>query len=183
MHWNLFSVLESDLANVSRYIEFDGRNFDTFSTELSKLLLSVGSEVDIVLKQLCNKVAPKAPKKNIIDYFKVITSSPNLKEMLGEEIFVPRYCLSFKPFDGWDEDTRPIWWKSYNNVKHNRQHNYPEASLRNVLLATSALMLCVFYLEKLSNPQKSAKKITSTFQPDTQLLKLHSDYYYDTVVV
>ena len=36
MHWNLFSVLESDLLMVSRYIEFDERNFDTFSPELTK---------------------------------------------------------------------------------------------------------------------------------------------------
>ncbi|HDY7847403.1 TPA: hypothetical protein RQK37_004601 [Vibrio vulnificus] len=88
MHWNLFIVLESDLAEVSKYIEFDERNFEAFSTQLSKLLLSIGSEVDVVLKQLCRTADAKASRKNIIDYFKVINSNASAKEMLNEEVFI-----------------------------------------------------------------------------------------------
>ncbi|ELV8717087.1 TPA: hypothetical protein I7230_18170 [Vibrio vulnificus] len=183
MHWNLFIVLESDLAEVSKYIEFDERNFEAFSTQLSKLLLSIGSEVDVVLKQLCRTADAKASRKNIIDYFKVINSNASAKEMLNEEVFITRFGLSFQPFAGWDENNRPKWWRAYNNVKHDRLQNYPEASLKNVLFAISALMICIFYLEKLSNPEKNNKKITSALQPSTLLLKLQEDYYYDTVVV
>ncbi|UTZ33184.1 hypothetical protein HB762_17880 [Vibrio campbellii] len=183
MHWNLFTVLESDLSNVSRFIEFDERNFKAFSTELSKLLLSIGSEVDVVFKQLCKVVDGEARRKNIVDYYAVLSENDGIKSILAETVSIPRFGLEFNPFEEWDADTRPKWWKSYNKVKHDRQENYHEASLENVLRALSALMLCIFYLNKLLNPEATNKEVTSKLQPNSQLLRLKEEYYYSTVVV
>ena len=53
IHWNYFLALESDLAQVSRYIEFDSNNYRTYSIELSHLLLASSSEVDVIAKGIC----------------------------------------------------------------------------------------------------------------------------------
>ncbi|EHA1127621.1 hypothetical protein [Vibrio parahaemolyticus] len=183
MHWNLFSVLESDLSMVSRYIEFDERNFDTFSPELSKLLLSAGSEVDVIFKHMCARVDASAPRRNILDYYKVINSNSKLKLMLTEEIFIPRFGLSFKPFAEWSDEKRPDWWQAYNNVKHDRRNSYHQASLQSVLMSLSALMLCVLYLEKHLKPKMQVKEITSKLLPESQLLRFKDEYYYSRVVI
>ncbi|ENJ2786045.1 hypothetical protein AB0656_000452 [Vibrio parahaemolyticus] len=183
MHWNLFTVLESDLSSISRFIEFDERNFATFSTELSKLLLSIGSEVDVVFKQLCKVVDEDARRKNIVDYHKVLSENDCIKSILTETVSIPRFGIEINPFEEWDADTRPQWWKSYNKVKHDRQENYHEASLENVLRSLAALMLCVFYLKKLSNSTSTNKEVTSMLQPKSQLLRLKEEYYYSNVVV
>jgi hypothetical protein len=50
IHWNYFLAIESDLENLSRYIEFIDTNFKTYSIELAHLLLASSSEIDVVLK-------------------------------------------------------------------------------------------------------------------------------------
>ena len=35
-HWEIFKILETDLAKVSRYISISGDNFKTHSAEVSK---------------------------------------------------------------------------------------------------------------------------------------------------
>lgn len=53
LHWNYFLAIEKDLENLSRYIEFDESNLKTYSIELTHILFSASSEVDVVMKQLC----------------------------------------------------------------------------------------------------------------------------------
>ena len=55
VHWNYFIALEQDLIKVSRFIEFSQENFNTYSIELAHLLLATSSEIDVVLKALCNR--------------------------------------------------------------------------------------------------------------------------------
>jgi len=47
LHWKLFSwPLKAIWTKTSRYVEFCGANFSTFSIELAHLLLAAASEVD-----------------------------------------------------------------------------------------------------------------------------------------
>ncbi len=55
-HWNYLLAIEGDLERLSRYIEFDERNFECFSIEISRILLTSGAEVDVVCKQICRKL-------------------------------------------------------------------------------------------------------------------------------
>jgi hypothetical protein len=66
--WNYFLAIESDLENLSRYIEFDEKNYDCFSVEIARILLSSSAEVDVVCKQLCRKIGKSSSAENIYQY-------------------------------------------------------------------------------------------------------------------
>ena len=51
-HWNYFLAIERDLEPLSRYVEFNPKNFDCYSIEIARLLLAAAAEVDIVCKQI-----------------------------------------------------------------------------------------------------------------------------------
>lgn len=55
-YWQHFLALEADFAVTSRYVEFSQQNFATFSIEYAKLLLAIGSEVDVLCKIICEKL-------------------------------------------------------------------------------------------------------------------------------
>ena len=62
-HWNYLLAIERDVERLSRYIEFDKRNFDCFSLEIARVLLASGAEVDVVCKQLCRVLNPTSSAK------------------------------------------------------------------------------------------------------------------------
>lgn len=53
LYWAHYNLLESDIDSISRHIEFNEENFGTYSIQLVHFLLAVGSEVDVLLKELC----------------------------------------------------------------------------------------------------------------------------------
>ena len=55
-YWQHFLALEADFAATSRYVEFAEPNFKTYSTEFTKLLLAIGSEVDVLCKIICYNI-------------------------------------------------------------------------------------------------------------------------------
>ena len=186
LHWNYFVALERDLEAVSRYVEFCDPNFDTFSIELARLLFAAASEVDVVAKLLCENIDPGASRGNINDYKATLLSAiPELPDM---EVFVSRYGLSFKPWSNWAGATNPDWWRSYNNVKHERNLHFNEATLKNALNALGALMIITFhyYARTLAVPPStvlSPKDTTQELQPESVLLRLDSNFYYDQLIV
>lgn len=72
VHWNYYIALEQDLSKTSRFIEFSEANFKTYSIELAHLFLAASSEIDVVLKLLCNIKNNNKAHKNINDYKKTI---------------------------------------------------------------------------------------------------------------
>lgn len=186
LHWNYFVALEHDLEAVSRYVEFSEENFGTFSIELAHLLFAAASEVDVVAKLLCEKINPAAPRGNINEYkaalLQIIPDLPNT------EVFISRYGLSFKPWSNWSGDTNPLWWRSYNNVKHERDTHFNEATLHNALNALGALLIITFhyYARTLAVPPSTVltpKDTTQELQPESVLLRLDRSFYYDQLIV
>jgi hypothetical protein len=144
-HWHYYRSLVDDLDRLARYVELCEDNFGTYSLELTRLFLSAGSEIDVVAKLLCERVSPESKCRNIIEYRDILVAKyPGLTKVL---ISMPRYGLSFTPWEGWD-DRSPQWWTSYNNVKHERHKFFQEACLANVLASLSALCVFVCYLHQ-----------------------------------
>ncbi len=148
MHWNYYLALEHDMEVVSRYVEFCEPNFSVYSIELAHLLFAAASEVDVVAKLLCSELAPDARRKNIDDYRRVIV--PNVHGLTNTVVRVPRFGLHFRPWERWAGDENPLWWASYNNVKHERNVHFSEATLKNALNALGALQILTFHLHWLS---------------------------------
>lgn len=142
-NWPFYFSLEQDVLKLSRYIEFDRSNFQVHSIELLRLYLSICSEVDVVLKQVCQRLTGKTDARNIIDYQKLI--APELPQLFEERAVCARFNIVLEPWKGWTADKSPDWWRSYNDVKHNRSEHYNKAKLGNVLESLAALYLVNMY--------------------------------------
>jgi|LDZT01.1.fsa_nt_gi hypothetical protein len=179
LHWNYFLALESDLSDLSRYIEFTSANFDTYSIELAHLLLASASEVDVKLKELCYHLDHHMKVKNIDDYRRVIKD--NLPEFLDEKVYIPRYNISFTPWLEWKSDSNPEWWGSYNNVKHERNKFFSDANLKNVIHSMGGLFVAenYFYMMELrkNSPTIDLRKTIFELELKSEFIKFDEGYY------
>lgn len=186
LHWNYFLALERDMDVLSRYVEFCEENFAVYSVELAHLLFAAASEVDVVCKLICDQVAPGAPRANINDYKAVLLHV--LPDLPYTDVFVPRYGLSYRPWSNWEGDKNPDWWRSYNNVKHERDTYFHEATLKNSLNALGALLvLTVHYYSRKLAPEYGQvlrpKDTTRQLIPESTLLRLQDDNYFSHLIV
>jgi hypothetical protein len=159
-YWQHFLALEADFAATARYVEFSQNNFATFSTEYTKLLLAIGSEVDVLCKIICEKIDVGARRGNIDDYRACITAH---SKIATEEVLIRRYNLTFKPWNSWTRSNNPAWWTSYNNIKHERHNYFHEANLENCSNAIAGLFVVILYCHK-------AEKSTDSLEPYPILL-------------
>ena len=119
-------------------------NFSTYSIEFARLYLAIGSEIDVVSKLLCHKANPRIKPKGINNYRPVIVAKyPDFPEV---EVIVSRSELSLTPWKEWRNGTNPPWWWHYNEVKHERDKHFKEATLENTLNALGGLLVAVGYL-------------------------------------
>ena len=147
VHWNYLLAIEDDLDRLSRYIEFDEKNFECFSIETSRIILTSAAEVDVVCKQICKKLKPESSAEDIHQYREEI--KPVYTEIPNFKIMVPRYGLILTPWDNWKEECGvPFWWTAYNKIKHNRDSEYYRANLKNALNSVAGLLVMVLYLYK-----------------------------------
>ncbi len=144
-HWNYFIALERDVDVLSRYVEFDQRNFDCFSIEIARLLLAAGAEIDVVCKQLCQNIVPGSRADDINGYRNEIAGAiPNIPAF---EVLVPRFGLSLHPWEEWrNANGVPFWWTAYNKIKHHRDSHFHRGSLKNALNAVAGLFVVTLYL-------------------------------------
>ena len=160
-YWEYFLALEDDLQQTTRFVEFATSNFKTYSIEFARIILAASSEIDVLAKMLCGEISPATAADNITDYRTIILKAyPKLPVM---EVKLPRYGISTTPWKNWATGTNPNWWKSYNNVKHQRDQHYHEATLENALDSVAGLLCILLYLFR-----KTSGKIELI--PGTQLL-------------
>lgn len=188
IHWNYFIALEKDLETVSRYVEFSKQNLDVYSIELAHLLFAAASEVEVIAKLLCRRFNPTARCKSINDYRPILLAE--LPDLPTTEILINRYGLSFKPWDNWSNSSNnnPLWWHSYNEVKHQRDTHFNKATLKNVLNALGALLVITYYyysyeLAPAGVERLSPKDTMRELKPESTLLTLPKDYYYVNLIV
>ena len=146
-HWEYFLAIEQDLEKCTRYVQFDARNYGTYSLEFARIIVASGAECDTVMKLLCGSIDSSRNPNNISGYFPVVSSAyPRFAEY---EINIPRYGLSFMPWKGWSSTDSPDWWKNaYNKIKHERDQHFDSANLGNAILAAAALLCTLLYYYK-----------------------------------
>lgn len=184
-HWNYFLAIEKDLENLSRYIEFSDANLGTYSIELTHILLSASSEVDVIMKQLCSLILPNQKTNNINEYKVIIQAQ--LQGFINEEICIDRFGLSYKPWENWNGALNPDWWRGYNNVKHQRNNHFDQASLQNTINAVGALLLTVVYYYKYAFSIEAGHSVdfrdtTRQLQPEASFMRINADYYYHRLI-
>ena len=145
-HWNYLLSIESDLETVSRFVELHQDNFQCFSIEISRLLMTAAAEVDVVCNQICKKIDPKYRADSINKYQEEIVKAYN--SIPGFKVIIPRHGLTLQPWQKWGvkKDNPPLWWTAYNKIKHQRHTHYHSGNLKNVLNAIAGLFVMVLYL-------------------------------------
>lgn len=151
IYWKNFIAIEDEFIKINSYVTLDTINYKTYSTAFLKLLLEVGSEIDIVCKLLCSIQFGRTDVSNINAYRDCILANiPNFVEVsaVTEEI-------REIPWKNWLAES-PKWWKVYNGVKHNRfamttidgecQEFYKFANLENVMKSLMALYQLEVYV-------------------------------------
>src|SRR5688572_3615505 len=142
VHWNYLQALDADALVLSRYIEFSPENYNTFSIELARLLMAAASEVDVVAKIACEHAGAREAS-GINSYREVLTERwPNLA---GSQVEIARFGMQLTPWENWRTGSNPDWWRSYNQVKHERHNHYGQANLQNALNAVGGLFVMLLY--------------------------------------
>ena len=144
-HWNYLLAIERDVNELSRFVEFDERNFDCFSIEIARILLSCGAETDVVCKGICMSINPTSAADNIHKYRTEI--KPRYPTIAQFQVSLPRFGLILTPWDEWKKDEGvPVWWTGYNKVKHERHTEYDRANLKNALNGLAGLFVMAIHL-------------------------------------
>ncbi len=144
-HWNYFLALEDDIVRMSRYLEPSETNFPAYSLELARILITAASEVDVVAKLLCKKIDPNTKTRTADGYRKTIV--PALEKLPEAIVTLPKFGLTLTPWEQWGkEDKNPLWWKAYNDVKHQRHEHFTDANLKHTLNAVAGLFLLLLFL-------------------------------------
>lgn len=164
LFWNYYLTLVKELETVSDFIEFDEANYQTYSVELAKILMAASSEVDVVMKQICNSLNKRKKHKNIDDYKKTIKANTIKDFFINEAVVLPRHGLELHPWDNWKGANNPDWWGAYNKIKHERNEHFSKATLKNTLNAMAALFVSIIYLRAIER------------------MPLHNDDDYDSSV-
>ncbi|MED9891319.1 hypothetical protein [Ruminococcus champanellensis] len=164
-YWSYYIELESQFIETKRYVEFSTDNQKTYSVEYLKLYQAVCSEIDVVGKEIAQRVNPNFTvdtRTNIQKWgYELQQQFGNIKDLrvsfIGEQ--------TLQPFLNWEYETYTDrggshkirlangvtnvipWWRNYNKVKHQRiglvtgTQNFPLANQFNLILSLSALFL------------------------------------------
>ena len=156
--WNYYSMLEDNVVNLSRYVDIRKSNFKTCSNEIISQLLNVGSEIDVICKEICT--IDENARKEMKTYSKWFIN--NFDDIDSVKIFVRNTDLILQPFEGWKKTKSEElpWWKAYNSVKHDRSNNFEQGNLKNLINSLGALYFFeMFYIKKLDNEKGTSAHI------------------------
>lgn len=142
IHWDYYISLENDLLSCRRYVEFHHANMQVYSIEFVRLLLATCSEVDVLAKSLCKRIAEETEADNIRKYRKMLEPSLALSSFQVFDVVTNSYRI---PFVEWGKQDSTEWWRSYNHVKHDRFNKYKEAALAANLAALAGLYILNLY--------------------------------------
>lgn len=165
---NHYKLLEDDFKSTFAYVTLEPDNYDTYSSIYLKILLSIGSEIDILKKYLASLIK-SGFKEGKDDANKIIVNFDNEFQNLEIKLFSNGEII--KP---WDYNKEPDWWTAYNEIKHHRlavavklnskKSYYQFANLRNVLYALSALYSLEMYVYRLIAIQHNEKIFIPTIK-------------------
>lgn len=172
-YWRQYLLLEDDLIKTISFVELSRDNYSTYSSRYLKLLLAIGSEIDITLQAYCRQFDPTYNKESISDYRNDIKNyelnNPQNVESFNSQKVITYNDIQLSPWIEWySNDVSPTWWKIYNKVKHDRvgthefngirKESYKFANLENVLSALSALYQVMLNLYRsIVSPSKQVK--------------------------
>ena len=142
--YTAYSLLVKDFLRICEFIAPHDSNLPTFSHRNYELLLRVCTEFENLSKTILDeKDYGRKVNMTIRDYRHLELYFGLSRQEVGLLFWIPskKYV---SPFSDWAQQNNSLhWYHSYNKVKHNREKDFPEASLENLLLSLSGLFLCL----------------------------------------
>ena len=179
LFWKYYISLEKEFTSCLEYVELDSINYSVYSTKFSKILLEVGSEIDVVLKKYCKYLSQNFKYRTIDKYHNCINEMR--PKFYNESINIQNKDIVLKPWLEWKfKDSNPKWWTIYNEIKHERttkieidnikMESYKFGTLGNVLNALAGLyQILIYFYYDISVAEN--KKINSPI-PGSRLFEL-----------
>lgn len=135
-----FEILKSDLQRLFEFIEPCVNNCSTFSLRTFELLLRACTEVESNCKQIFRANGHSVDYMNIIR-FADLNGPMKLSDYI---VYCPAFEFpDFSPFEACSNSDRnqrsPLWYKAYNEAKHDRANSFSSANLKNVIEAIGAV--------------------------------------------
>lgn len=169
-HWNYFLALEDDIARMTRYLEPAAANYSAYSLELARIFMAAAAEIDVIAKLFCKQIDPDNKAENITGYRQKII--PHCDKLPNAIVLVPKFGLTFTPWEQWQHNKNPSWWRAYTEVKHQRDQHFASANLENTLNAVAGLyLLLIFFF--------SSEAKNGQLAPDPLLLKAGAPFELD----
>ena len=136
--------LFDDLSSIFRVVHPAKDNLDSYGGAIRDIIILACTEVEAQWKGVLEAHNVKASGKhyNTTDYVKLL---PVMK-LDRYKVALVRYprIAPTAPFEGWNVSaptTSLLWYDAYNNVKHDREAKFSEASLRHAIEAVAACLV------------------------------------------
>lgn len=183
-------MLEKEFMATTGFVKVDTENYSTYSDAYAKLLLQIGSEVDVAAKEICKLIDPTFCDETMDKYRLTLSSDP---EFLNTSVELLNYGITLSPWSDIESiptgSTAFVWWKAYNKVKHERMNtvtingvtmeSYKFANLKNTLTALGALYHLVLHSNYLA--LKNECKEVEVPLPGSRLFKLNGAIWNNVV--
>lgn len=150
-HWNYYRLLEKDLEDCFKFVEPCEKHYGVYSDQFARIILMASTEIENVLNSFSTWSQYKPAPKNITSHYSCVTAKfPLFCEM---DVYMPRYSIGMKPWDGWSSNTGPDWWSAgYNKIKHDRI-NYPDApTMLRAIKSVGSLLVLLLHFYRLKHP-------------------------------
>lgn len=190
MYWRQYILLEKEFCKSLNFVSLSKDNYNTFSNAFIKLILQIGSEIDVSLKMLCGLFEEEYQGSNILAHMRCIENNDNSFFAQVVKVRTENEDLEIEPWKDYkhSEGTCPYWWTVYNKVKHERtrigeiNHEtkayYKFANLKNALFGLAALYhVLVFSYYRLAENDTIKKRYVFTPLPGSRLFRLTGDLW------
>jgi len=137
-------ALIEQLQSVFRVVHPIEDNFQTFGHEIRNILILACTEVEAHWKNILLANGKRAGTK--LSTYGYLNAAMRLEEYRVAFPWYPWIRKSY-PFSGWEANKTLAWYIAYNKVKHDRESQFKEATLKHALTAVAAcfVMLCAQY--------------------------------------
>lgn len=156
-----------DLYELFNYVEPSDDNLGIYSHRIYELFLRTSTEFESNCKAIlhANGYSKPIDNMNIRDFFKIAP----VARLYEYRVVFDRWNSDYEfiPFMDWNTDcyTPLSWYKSYNEVKHNRYDKFQNANLYNLMNAVAGL-LCILHVQCGSNMDSACFEGISCYQHD-----------------
>jgi len=148
----IYLRLEKEISELTYSIYLCDNHLNVYSIQMAELLLRIGAECENIIKSIAKQYNINVGRRHLLEIIRELCSDKvdfNTKKVS----IIWDYCfltdIHIIPFSTWNNGENPIWYKAYNDIKHNRSDsNLENATFKNIIDGLAGLFILNLYLRK-----------------------------------